>query len=202
VFAAACLASLLAGCGSTVLTPGPASPAASIDGSGLPPTAPPATAPPPTPVGSTADAPTCVPPDAAVDVKGEGATGSIVLFVVVTNRGSAPCAVDGPPTSLALRAGGGSLPLTYQPRPDPFPGDTPGLVAPPVVLEPGTSAMATALWSNWCLGPADVSTVWVGLGKEAIDAHPEPPISPPRCDNKNAESSLAGFAFEPWTPGG
>ena len=75
-------------------------------------------------------------------------------------------------------------------------------MAPPVVLEPGASAMSTVLWSNWCLGPAEVSTVWVGLGREAIDAHPEPPISPARCDNANAESTLAGFPFEPWTPGG
>ena len=71
--------------------------------------------------------------------------------------------LDGPPTSIGLRAGGGSLPITYQAHADPFPGDTPGQVAPPVVLAPGASATAKAIWRNWCLGPADVSTVWVGL---------------------------------------
>jgi hypothetical protein len=186
------LASIATACGSTTVTPGPASPA---EPSRAPSVAP-VTAPPPTPVGSTADAPPCAPPDVAVDVNGQGATGSIVLFIVVTNRGSAPCALDGPPSSIGLRAGGGSLPLTYQPRPDPWPGDTPGLIAPPVVLTPGEAAMATAIWNNWCLGAADVSTIWVGLGKEAVDTYPQPPITPARCDNANAESTLAGFPFE------
>jgi hypothetical protein len=153
-------------------------------------------------VQSTADAPPCAPPDVAVDVSGQGAGGSILLVIDVTNEGTAPCGLDGPPASISLRAGGGSMPLTYQPRPDPWPGDTAGIIAPPVVLQPGGTARAKAVWRNWCLGPAAVSTVWVGLGAEAIDAHPEPPLTAARCDNEHAQSSVEGFPFEPDRSGG
>src|SRR4051812_11429131 len=67
--------------------------------------APPVTAPPPTPVQSTADAPPCSPPDVAVDVSGQGAGGSILLVIDVTNDGTAACGLNGPPASISLRAG-------------------------------------------------------------------------------------------------
>src|SRR4051794_19682535 len=122
-----------------LLTAPPAStgPTDSAAGPTATPSAPPVTAPPPTPVQSTADAPPCSPPDVAVDVSGQGAGGSILLVIDVTNDGTAACGLNGPPASISLRAGGGSMPLTYQPRPDPWPGDTPGIIAPPVVLQPG-----------------------------------------------------------------
>jgi hypothetical protein len=197
VVAAACLAGLVGACGSIVITPSPAASPASAT-----PTLVPATAPPPTPVGSSVDAPLCGPPDVAVEVTGEGATGSILLVIRATNRGTGACFVDGPPTSIGLRSGGGSLPVTYQAHVDPWPGTSPDLVAGPVLLPPNRTAMARAVWSNWCLGPADVSTVWVGLGPESVDTYPDPAIPPPRCDNENAESTLAGFPFEADTSGG
>ncbi len=195
--ALASLGLLAAACGSTVITPSPAGFPASAT-----PTLVPVTPPPPTPVGSSVDAPLCGPPAVAVEVTGEGATGSILLVIRATNRGSGACFVDGPPTSIGLRSGGGSLPVTYQAHVDPWPGTSPDLVAGPVLLPPNWMAIARAVWSNWCLGPADVSTVWVGLGAESVDAHPDPLIPPPRCDNENAESSLAGFPFEADTSGG
>ena len=214
VVACACL--LAAACASPTVTPAPAAPTDSAappalsatppedtpTGSASGASVPPVTAPPPTPVGSTADGPPCGPPDLALDVTGLGATGSVVLVIKATNGGATPCSLAGPPASIALRAGGGSLPLTYEPRPDPWPGDSPGKVAPPVVLQPGERATARAIWRNWCLGPADVSTVWVGLTGEAIDTSPNPAITPPRCDNKTATSSVAGFPFEADPPGG
>ena len=202
VLAVACLASLVAACGSTNVTASPASPAAAASATAETTSEAPVTAPPPTPIGSTTDAPPCGPPDVAVDVNGLGATGSILLVIKATNRGTAACAIEGPPTSIGLRAGGGSLPITYQAHADPFPGDTPDLVAPPVVLTPGAAATAKAIWRNWCLGPADVSTVWVGLRTDAVDAHPAPAITPARCDNENAGSTLEGFPFEADTTGG
>jgi hypothetical protein len=201
--AVASLAGLVAACGSTVVTPSPAtSIAAATPSASAAASIPPVTAPPPTPIGSTVDAPPCGPPDVAVDVNGLGATGSILLLIQVTNGGAAPCALEGPPTSIGLRAGGGSLPLAYQAHADPFPGDTPGKVAPPVVLDPGGHATAKAIWRNWCLGPADVSTVWVGLAADAVDASPNPAITPPRCDNEKAESTVAGYPFEVAATGG
>jgi hypothetical protein len=137
-----------------------------------------------------------------VDVTGDGAGGAILLVIDVTNHGAAPCLLAGPPSSIGLRAGGGNLPLAYQARPDPWPGDTPDAVAEPVVLPSNWKARARAIWRNWCQGPADVSTVWVGLGPQAIDAHPDPELTPPRCDNQDAESTLAGFPFEEDTSGG
>jgi hypothetical protein len=188
---------LVAACGTTVLTPAPTSTGAASPATGTPV---PATPPPPTPVGSTADAPPCAPPDVAVNVTGEGAGGAILLVIDVINTGAAPCAVSGPPSSISLRAGGGNLPTSYLPRA--WLGTSPDVVAPPVVLPPNWKARARAIWRNWCLGPADVSTVWVGLGKEAIDTSPDPLLTPPRCDNANAESTVEGFPFEEDTSGG
>lgn len=192
---------LVAACGSTVVTPGPASPATSATPGGTP-TEAPATAPPPTPVGSSTDVAACRAEDMAVEVAGDGDGGMVQLTIRATNRGTAPCVLDGPPTSIALRAGGGSLPLAYQARADPFPGDQPDLVASPVLLPPGWLAVGRAIWSNWCLGPADVSTVWIGFGTEAMDAHPDPLIPAPACANDQAESTVAGFPFEADNSGG
>jgi hypothetical protein len=196
---AGCLAIVAAACGSTVITPPPS---AVGDVSATTPRTPPVTAPPPTPVGSTVDATPCGPPDLTVDVSGHGATGSILLVIRVTNGGSAPCALVGPPTSIGLRAGGGTLPFAYVARPDPWPGDTPTVIAPPVVLAPGAVALARAIWTNWCLGPADVSTVWVGIMSASIDANPQPTITPARCDNDSGKSTVEAYPFEVDPEGG
>jgi hypothetical protein len=138
-----------------------------------------------------------------LDVKGEPSGTGVVLIIDVTNTGSTPCALSGAPASIALRAGGGSLPTTYEARQDPWPGDTPDAVAPPVVLPPHWKARARAIWRNWCDGlPADVSTVWVGFGAESLDASPEPFISPPPCENQSAESTVQGYPFQEDTSGG
>ncbi len=163
----------------------------------------PATAPPPTPVGSSVDAAPCAPDGVDLDVAGEPSNGTVVLIIDVTNTSGAPCVLAGAPASLGLRAGGGSLPTTYEARQDPWPGDTPDAVAPPVVLRPNAKARARAIWRNWCDGlPADVSTVWVGFGTDARDAAPDPFISPPPCDNASARSTVQGFPYQEDTSGG
>ena len=213
----AAVAILVAACGSSVTTPSPAgigSPsAAPSEGRGASPapshatkpspTEAPVTAPPPTPVGSSVDAALCAPGGVKLDVKGETTKSAVVLIVDVTNTSGAPCALATAPANIGLRAGGGSLPTTYEARQDPWPGDTPDAVAPPVVLRPNEKARARVVWKNWCDGlPADVSTVWVYFGTEALDASPEPFISPPACDNQAAESTLQGFPYQEDTSGG
>jgi hypothetical protein len=188
---------LLGACATTVPTPAATSTGAAAHATTTPA---PATPPPPTPVGSTADAPPCAPADVEVRVAGEGEGGAVVLVIDLVNRGAAPCALSGPPSSIGLRAGGGNLPFSYLPRP--WLGTSPDVVAPPVVLPPNWKARARAIWQNWCLGPADVSTVWVGLAGEAIDTQPDPVLTPPPCGNANAESTVEGFPFEADTTGG
>jgi hypothetical protein len=217
--ALAAVALIVAACGSSVSTPSPAGLAtpsvAPSQGTGESasqapshkpkpsPTQAPVTAPPPTPVASSVDAALCAPGGVKLDVKGETTKSAVVLIVDVTNASGAPCALATAPANIGLRAGGGSLPTTYEARQDPWPGDTPDAVAPPVVLRPNEKARARVVWKNWCDGlPADVSTVWVYFGTAALDASPEPFISPPACDNKAAESTLQGFPYQEDTPGG
>ena len=220
--ALAAVACVMAACGTSAISPAPTGPGAasvapspvstvpsavaSAPASAAPtsaPTAAPVTAPPPTPVGSSVDAEPCAPGGVNLAVKGEPSGPAVVLIIDVTNTGSVPCALTGAPASIALRAGGGSLPTTYEARQDPWPGDTPEAVAPPVVLPPHGKARARAIWRNWCRGlPADVSTVWVGFGSEALDTSPDPFISPPPCQNQSAESAVQGFPFQEDTSGG
>jgi hypothetical protein len=217
--AIAIVAVLVAACDSATVSPSPASlasasvtpsddtsPGASPQPSHRPkpsPTQAPVTAPPPTPVASSVDAALCAPGGVKLDVKGETTKSAVVLIVDVTNTSGAPCALATAPANIGLRAGGGSLPTTYEARQDPWPGDTPDAVAPPVVLRPNGKARARVVWKNWCDGlPADVSTVWVYFGTEALDASPEPFISPPACDNQAAESTLQGFPYQEDTSGG
>ena len=217
--ASAAIAVLVAACGSSPVSPSPAnpasasvapsdaaSPAASPDASHErkpSPTKAPVTAPPPTPVASSVDAALCAPGGVKLDVKGETNRTATVLIIDVTNTSGAPCALEGAPANIGLRAGGGSLPLTYEARQDPWPGDTPDAVAPPLVLQPNQKARARAVWKNWCDGlPADVSTVWVYFGTEALDGSPDPFIPPPPCETQSAESTLQGFPYQEDTSGG
>ncbi len=211
----AAVACLVAACGASTVSPSPtdvgsASVAPSAVATASPghepeasPTQAPVTAPPPTPVGSSVDAAPCAPGGIKLDVKGEAQGSSAVLVIDVTNTSGAPCALAGAPADIGLRAGGGSLPTTYEARQDPWPGDTPDAVAPPVVLRPNEKARARAVWKNWCDGlPADVSTVWVYFGTEALDTSPDPFISPPACANQAAESTVQGFPYQADTSGG
>jgi len=219
IVALASVALIVGACGSSTVSPSPAdlgtpsvapSDAPTTGTSSVPshepkpsPTQAPVTAPPPTPVGSSVDAAPCAPGGIKLAVKGETTRSAEVLIIDVTNTSGAPCALEGAPANIGLRAGGGSLPLTYQARQDPWPGDTPDAVAPPVVLQPNAKARARAVWKNWCDGlPADVSTVWVYFGTEALDASPNPFISPPSCENQSAESTLQGFPYQEGTSGG
>ena len=222
--ALAAVACLVAACGTSTTSPAPtqpgapsvaASPApstvpssvasapASAEPSPAGPTTAPVTAPPPTPVGSSVDAMLCAPGGIKLDVKGEVKGGATILVIDVQNTGATPCALTGAPADMGLRAHGGSLPITYEARQDPWPGDTPDAVAPPVVLPPNWHARARAIWRNWCDGlPADLSTVWVYFGTEALDASPDPTIPPPPCDNQSAESTVQGFPYQEDTSGG
>jgi hypothetical protein len=222
--ALAAVACLVGACGSSTISPGPDQPgsptvaaspvsttvpsatvpsAAGSESASAAPTTAPVTAPPPTPVGSSVDAAPCAPGGVSLDVKGEPSGTAVLLVIDVTNTGSTLCALTGAPASIGLRAGGGSLPTTYEARQDPWPGDTPDAVAPPVVLPPHGKARARAIWRNWCDGlPADVSTVWVGFGAESLDTSPEPFISPPPCENQAAESAVQGYPFQADTSGG
>jgi hypothetical protein len=217
----ALIAWLVAACGSSIPSPAPTGPdvaapspvASSVPSpASEPPSAPstpaptpapttaPPTAPPPTPVGSSVDAAPCKPGGIKLDVKGEGEGDAVVLIIDVKNTSGAPCVLAGPPSSIALRAGGGSLPLTYEALA--WLPTSPDVVAPPVLLQPNWKARARAIWRNWCLGPAEVSTVWVGFNPEALDTSPDPYLDPPPCGNQDAESTIQGFPFEEDTSGG
>jgi hypothetical protein len=130
-----------------------------------------------------------------LEIHPSGATGSVYLGIRAMNVGQAACWLQGPPRSLGLRSGGSSLAIDYAARTWRLDDDTRS-EAGVVVLEPGGTAVADAIWRNWCDVRAPVDTVWVGIAEspQAVDVHPSP-IDAPRCDAASADSTLDGFAF-------
>lgn len=158
----------------------------------------------PTPIPIPPGTPICAPSDLTATAGWQGATGSMAGGVTVTNMGSYPCVLDGPPRLIQLRSGTTILrPITYHAEQRAGPGDSAG-PAGPVLLRPRDQAAAFLIWDNWCpRKPAAVTAVLVTLpdGGHAITAGPASPgpgiDGTPRCDQPTAASTLDAFAFAP-----
>lgn len=200
----AVLALALAACSSGNPTPSPAAPSVAPPSATLPsavPTLTPATEPPPSVPASVAPSipeglTPCRPTDLTISVSWADAGGPVAGTVKVTNAASGQCGLQGAPTAIGIRSGGGTLPTDYEPHPW-VQDDATQAVAPPVVLEPGASASAGVRWTNWCLGPATIDTVWVGIPQspDQVDVHPEPTLPVPTCTTQGGASTVSGFAF-------
>ncbi len=162
------------------------------------------TAPSPTPVPVPSGTPTCLPGDLAASAEWQGGGGQMLGALTLTNVGTHPCALVGPPRLVELRSSTSTIrPITY--RADRGDGsNVPGAVAGPVLLEPGGKAGSYLWWSNWCgaAKPAVTSlAVTLPSGGAPVTAgatSPGPGIGGvPRCDAPSAASTFTAYAFTP-----
>jgi hypothetical protein len=134
------------------------------------------------------------------DAQLEGAAGSRVGTVLVSNYSSTPCTLSGPPAIVVLLADAGtdddvaiksSAPSwRVEDRPKP-----PGW--PVVTLAPGDVASLRLRWANWCPDgrPGPLWAIDMPDGRLPIQATDG--ISPPPCLDSSANSTVEVGPFEP-----
>ena len=145
----------------------------------------------------------CAEEDVVAESSLEGATGSLAGGIFITNVGTVPCVLIGPPSTVELRSEHGALDVELRIYRS-LRADN-SEAAPPVLLEPGGKAESFVLWSNWCAGELSNLEMLVTLpdGNRPIVTVPESiqgtgPVTTPRCDNPAAKSGLGVFAFRPF----
>jgi hypothetical protein len=135
----------------------------------------------------------------------QGATGSLVGGVELTNAAGSPCSLLGRPrlsftgpsaTATRVRI----KRLARSPEPPDVLADPPGSLR---ALAPGKSASVSLFWSNWCRpgnpGGGNTSTPPDGL-RIALASHTGlvvPLAQAPRCDQPQAPSTLSVAPFTP-----
>jgi hypothetical protein len=121
----------------------------------------------------------------------QGATGSLVGGVVVTNRGSRPCSLLG---GVEVRFLDGSDPAGVKRTSLPATTAEPGVPHPSLhALRPGESAFARISWSNWC-GEPTPKTLALTLPAGEIDLRVD---GASRCDAPTNPSTLSIGPLQP-----
>jgi hypothetical protein len=134
----------------------------------------------------------------------QGATGSLVGGVELTNAGHAPCSLLGWPrlsfTGAAASTRWKIRRLARSPQPPDVLADPPGSLR---ALAPGKTASVSLFWSNWCEpgnpGGGNLSTPPDGL-RVAFASRTSlvvPLAHAPRCDGPQAPSILSASPFTP-----
>jgi hypothetical protein len=135
----------------------------------------------------------------------QGATGSLVGGVDLTNAGRSPCSLLGWPKLSFTGATATATPVRIKrlagpPQPPDVLADPPGSLR---ALTPGKSASVSLFWSNWCgpgnPGGGNTSTPPDGL-RIAFANHTSlvvPLAQAPRCDQPQAPSTLSVAPFTP-----
>ncbi len=207
----------LAGCAVTTSTPpapSPPSAATSPAPAGQPTgsivpwiNATPTPVPSPTPVTIPLGTVNCAPGDLTATAGWQGATGSMMGGIAVTNASQHACVLSGAPRLVRLRSGTTILsPITYTAERYSDPGD-PTTAAQPVLLLPNGQASAFVVWSNVCSVMRPVLTallVTLPDGGTPMVAGPSSPgpgfFGTPRCDQPGAASTFTAYAFVPVAP--
>ena len=125
----------------------------------------------------------------------QGATGSLLGEISLTNRGPEPCTISGYLGVKLIGRDGAVLPVTDSTEPA-LPGQ-PSVAPQVVVLAPNVTGAATAQlqWREWCAAtnPTPVSlslTLSDGSVLTAPFAGGDSSFQTPRCDAANLPSSL------------
>ncbi len=166
-----------------------------------------------TPVASVSlGTPDCAPGDLVAQAHYQGATGSMLGSVIVTNHGGRSCALSLVPVLRVIGSEAGPLPVEPSPYP-PEPAASGQPTASPVpsaarlLLTPGASASALFQWFNWCgtRSIGDVSfriVLSAGTLEAAVTGPRQPGQTPyalsevPRCDFPSGRSTISIEPFQ------
>jgi hypothetical protein len=127
----------------------------------------------------------------------QGATGAMSGAVFLVNKGTEPCTLQGRPGIHIVGPNGAMLPITDVEMSG---ESTP--CCPPVILVPGSRAIAGFVWRNWCgeaQGPFSLAVALPGEGGQlnvaVLDRSGTPVVDTPRCDNSQEASTIAVGQF-------
>jgi hypothetical protein len=140
-------------------------------------------------------APSCRAQDLRAKLFLQGATGSLVGGVRLTNGGRSACSLLGRPQIVFTGAAASSTTwhvkkLARSPEPPDVLADPPGSLR---ALQPGKSAGVALFWSNWCGARPDGIDIVLANGTDLVI----PVAQTPRCDAKQAPSILSVTPFAP-----
>jgi uncharacterized protein DUF4232 len=125
--------------------------------------------------------------------------------LVVENKGSIPCSLEGRP-AVRVRDGVGTSPPMNSAQIDPY-WKVRGIGAPPewpvVTLQPGDRAEIHVRWTNSCAGPDNPPVTWeieLSSGNGVVPAELDQGQDIPNCANPNELPTLKSGPFEPFVP--
>lgn len=143
--------------------------------------------------GGIASAPPCQPSQLSGSSGFEGATGSQLGDVTLTNMSQSACALGDTAPQVTISWQGTVMPTQQQP----WPTSANDLLHAPVrVLAPGTSAQIDMQWFNWCATPSDGTAIQPALrlqfttGVDVTIPKTAQTMTPPRCDAASLPSTL------------
>jgi hypothetical protein len=148
-----------------------------------------------------ASAPSCAAADLRATASLQGAAGSVVGSIDVTNESARTCTLEGRPTIRLFSSPGQEVRVRVVPVIPQWKAD--GAASAPqgwpvVRLHPGSTAAIRVAWTNPCpqlTGPA-LWSVDLGSGKGALDVQGAA-IPPPPCNGPTLPSTLEVGPFEP-----
>jgi hypothetical protein len=110
-----------------------------------------------------------------------------------------PCFLAGPPKSIGIRLeqSGRTVPVQYDVRARPGPGDKVVRPSSPVTLDAEAQAQDLFIWSNWCGDPdAKIRFVFrTTTGSGAASGISNATYGAPRCDQPGLPTRITGYAF-------
>jgi hypothetical protein len=145
--------------------------------------------------------PACAATDLDARAALEGAAGSVLGSVEVTNRSAETCTLEGRPTLTLFSAAGHELQTEVVDAPAQWQAD--GASAPdgwPVVtLDPGSAAALRVRWTNPCpqLSAPALWRVDLGNGMGTVDVFGADTTYPPPCLGPTEPSTFELGPFEP-----
>lgn len=136
----------------------------------------------------------------------QGATGSLLGALTITNRGARPCDLRGRALVLLMTTRGVILPVAQRVGAAGH-ATQGGSIGVSSVVEPRQRVRVLLQWANWCgrrTGPLTlIFALPGGLGGFAValrDGMGRPVRTVPRCDTPSSPSELRVGPFEPLVP--
>jgi hypothetical protein len=143
----------------------------------------------------------CIAADLRAKAALEGAAGSVLGSIDLTNIGAGTCTLEGRPILTLSSSPGHEVPLQVVDVAPQWQADgSPSPYGWPVVsLPPGSAAAIRVRWTNPCPQLTDpaIWTVDLGSGRGTLDVSGADATSPPPCNGPATPSTLEVGPFEP-----